>query len=101
MSKYKLIDIETDNSCNGEPEEYENPADRFIIWAIVHFVIDKTNYSETVVFDCGHVGNVPVWESLPDSMIFVNEEQDAFLNDCLKKAGEALEDLQKQLAEND
>ena len=101
MSKYKLIDIKTDSFCHGKTEEYENPADRFAVWAIVDFEIEQAEYSETVVFSCGHVGKVPVWESLPDSMIFVNKEQDDFLNDCLKKAGEALKDLQKQLAEND
>ena len=101
MNKYKLIDIRTDSFCHGKAEEYENPADRFSVWAIVDFEIEQSGYSETVVFSCAHQENVPVWQTLPDSMIFVNEEQDAFLNDCLKKAGEALEDLQKQLAKDD
>ena len=101
MSKYKLIDIKTDSFCHGKTEEYENPADRFTVWAIVDFEIEQAEYSETVVFSCAHQENVPVWETLPDSMIFVNEKQDTFLNDCLKKAGKALEDLQKQLAKDD
>ena len=101
MSKYKLIDIETDSSCGGEPEEYENPADRFTIWAIVHFKIEQAEYIETVVFSCCHSKDVPVWESLPDSMIFVNDEQDDFLNDCLEKAGKALQVLKEQLAKDD
>jgi len=100
MSIYRNIlnSIETDFAEMGDAKEYENPEDRFIIWAIVDFDIGGENYYESVVFDCGQVGDNATWENY--KWDHFTEDQTKFLDKCLSKAEGALIKLKKRLQED-
>ncbi len=99
MSSYKLNSIETDYTEMGNPSEYENPIDRFVIWATVDFDINGDNHKETVVFDCGQRGDVEIWEN-HKALMEADGEQGQFLEACLQQAGAMLKELKKTLQQD-
>ncbi len=94
---FTLNNIETDYHQQGDASEYENPQDRFVVWATVDFDLGDTNYSESVVFDCGQREDVAMWESIDSDLLDSDGEIGAFLEDCLNKAGKELSELKASL----
>jgi len=97
----KLHSIETDYSEMGLASEYENPADRFTIWAVADFTLDGVDYRKPIVFDCGLRGDVPIWDGNPSEFDDLSEEQNEFLKGILKEAARELIALRKTLTAND
>lgn len=97
MNNFTLNSIETDSTEMGTADEYENPMDRFVVWAIVDFDIDGKNYNESVVFDSGQVGDNAIWENYKPEFDEFNDAQTKFLDDCLKKAQNHLRKLKVRL----
>ncbi|WP_045860352.1 hypothetical protein [Teredinibacter purpureus] len=101
MNNFILNSVDTNSSEMGETSEYENPVDRFVIWAVVDFDINDQNYKETVVFDSGVQADSAIWENYDNSLFDVSKEQDKFLEDCLQKAEKALASLKAALADSE
>lgn len=100
MNRFVLNNIKTDFETLGDVSEFENPIDRFIIWAEVDFDIDGQNFQESVRFNEGYPDDRPMWENYKTELFQVSHEQDGFLSDCLIKAGHALSELKEELRDD-